>query len=263
MLGDGGMGVVYLAEQDDGQRLALKIIRPAVEPTVTAVDCFRREVDALAHLQHPHLVALRGHGETGGFLYFAMEHVQGTDAAALVRAERHLDVARAVGLMRQVLAGLGHAHALGVVHRDVKPTNVLIATDADGETAKLADLGLARAYQGSQMSGLTLAGPSDRTPGFIPPEQILDFRSARPAGDQYAAAATLYYLVTGEYPFGGCKTVQELYRRVLITFPVPLEERRPEVPLEFAAVVHRALAHRPEERYRDVAAFRRALAPFA
>lgn len=263
-LGQGGMGVVYLAENlADGSLVALKTIRPAVAPTEATLGRFRREVAVLRKLRHPHIVAFRDAGETGGILWFAMEFVNGTDAAALVRREGPLPVGRAVRFVGQVLDALRCAHAEGIVHRDVKPSNILVTNNADGEEmAKLADFGLARAYQESQMSGLTMAGLAGGTPGFMPPEQILDFRSAKPAADQYAAAATLYFLLSGDYPFGICRGVDELFQKVLTDDPVPLSDRRADLPAELAAAVMRALARKPEARFRDVVELQKVLAVF-
>jgi serine/threonine-protein kinase len=128
---------------------------------------------------------------------------------------------------------------------------------------KLADFGLARAWQVSQLSGLTVAGTPGGTPSFMPPEQVLDFRSVRPAADQFAAAATLYNLLSGEHVYGRCADVQELFKRILTTDPVPLPQRRPDVPGPLAAAIHRALARRAEDRFPDVAALRAALLPWS
>jgi serine/threonine-protein kinase len=110
---------------------------------------------------------------------------------------------------------------------------------------------------------LTVAGTPGGTPAFMPPEQVLDFRGVRPAADQYAAAATLYYLLSGEHVYGRCADVQELFKRILTTDPVPLLQRRPDLPGPLAAAVHRALARRAEDRFPDVAALCGALRPWS
>jgi pSer/pThr/pTyr-binding forkhead associated (FHA) protein len=258
-LGEGGMGAVWLARQEaDGALVALKTIKPAAAPGATAVQRFLREAAILQRLQHPHIVAFRGEGEADGLLYFVMDYVPGVDAGRLVQEHGPLPVGRAVRLVCQMLEGLAYAHGLGFVHRDLKPANLLVTADAP-ETAKLADFGLARAYQASPLSGLTVTGAMAGTPGFMPPEQVLDFRSVKPAADQYAAAATLYHLLTGQPLYDGARDSTALLLRVLQEEPVPLWQRRPELPEGLAAVVGRALARKPEQRFPDVEALRREL----
>jgi serine/threonine-protein kinase len=262
-LGQGGMGVVWLARQEsDGSLVAIKTIRPSVAPGQAAVQRFLREAAILQRLRHPHIVAFRADGETGGLLYFVMDHVPGQDARRLVQEQGPLPVGRAVRLVCQILEGLAYAHGLGFVHRDVKPANLLV-TEGEPETAKLADFGLARAYQDSPLSGLTLTGSVAGTPAFMPPEQVRDFRSVRPAADQYSAAATLYFLLTGQPPYDGTSDPTTLLRLVLTSDPVPLRDRRPDLPEALAAVVRRALARKPEERFPDVETLRRELLPLA
>jgi serine/threonine-protein kinase len=261
-LGEGGMGVVWLARREsDGSRVALKTILPAAAPGRMAVQRFLREASILEQLQHPHIVAFRGEGEADGLLYFVMDYVRGKDARRLVE-QGPLPVGRAVRLACQMLEGLAYAHGLGFVHRDIKPANLLV-TEGEPEMAKVADFGLARAYQASPLSGLTLTGASGGTPAFMPPEQVLDFRSVQPAADQYSAAATLYHLLTGKPLYDGSRDPTALLLLVLQSDPVPLRQRRPELPERLAAAVHRGLARKPEERFPDVERLRQALLPYA
>src|SRR6202044_649916 len=145
----------------------------------------------------------------------------------------------------------------------IKPANVLVAEKNGVETAKLADFGLARTYQTSQLSGLTITGSSGGTPQFLPPEQVLDFRSVKPAADQYATAATLYYLLTGQTLFPSANNTLDMLMQVLQSKPPEIKKLRPDVPAGLAAAVARALRHKPEERFADVDQFRQALLPFA
>jgi serine/threonine-protein kinase len=262
-LGRGGMGAVYRARREsDGLEVAIKTIRPGGTGDSHAITRFQREVRILEQLRHPNIVAFHESGVAGHLLYFVMELVLGRNAGHLVRVEGPLDVRRAVRLAMGVLSGLEYAHCRGFVHRDIKPANLLVLNTSQGEEVKLADFGLARVYQESPLSGLTLSGIAGGTPSFMPPEQITDFHSVRPAADQYSAAATLYYLVTGRHTYDG-DTPSELFRKKLTEDPIPLESRRHDLPRELATAIHRALARRPNERFSNVAAFGQALRPFA
>jgi serine/threonine-protein kinase len=261
-LGKGGMGVVYRARRErDGVEVAVKTIRPAVTLGTQVVTRFLREAGILEQLRHPNIVAFHESGLAGGLLFFVMELVPGTNAAELILAHGALEVRRAVRLTLDMLAALEYAHGRSFIHRDIKPANLLVTNTPEGDRGKLADFGLARTYQESPLSGLTLSGTAAGTPHFMPPEQITDFRGVRPAADQYSAAATLYYLLTGQYAYDGASP-SEVFRKKLTEEPVPLVSRRQDVPADLAAVVHRALSRRPEERFADVSAFIRALRPW-
>jgi serine/threonine-protein kinase len=263
-LGRGGMGVVYKGIREcDGITVAVKTILPAVSPTPETVGRFLREAEILKGLAHPRIVPFRDMGEAGELLYFAMDFVNGTDAGRLLKQHGPLPMGRAVALICGVLEGLAFAHGRGFVHRDVKPANVLVSEVGGGEEARLADFGLARTYQASQLSGLTLAGAVGGSPPFMPPEQVLDFRSVKPPADQYSSAATLYTLLTGEHVHGSTRSVSEAFKKILQSDPAPLRQLRPEIPQGLAEAVHRALGKKPEDRFPGVDAFRRALAPFA
>ena len=263
-LGRGGMGVVYLARKESsGERVALKTIMPAVAPTRVQVERFLREARILERLKHPHVVAFRAMGEEGGLLWFAMEYVAGTDAARLVKEQGALPIKPAVRLICQTLQALAHAHEQGYVHRDIKPANILIAGEGGKRSVKLADFGLARVYQTSQLSGLTLAGDMGGTVKFMPPEQITAYREVKPAADQYAAAATLYHLLTAQHVYDFTDLGVGAIAKILEEDPVPLRQRRSEVPELLAAIIHRALEREPRDRFADVAAFHKALLAFA
>jgi eukaryotic-like serine/threonine-protein kinase len=259
-VGRGGMGVVYEALADDGGRVAVKTVLPAVRPNTTEVERFLREADILRRLEHPNVVRFLAAGQTGSLFFFVMEFVEGANASHLVRELGPQPTARAVGWAAQLLEALTCAHAGGFVHRDIKPGNLLVTPD---DRVKLADFGLARAYQDSPMSGLTLTGAVGGTPEFMAPEQVLNFRRVGPAADQYAAAATLYYLLTGQRLHDAAGRPATLFKLILQSDPVPLRTRRPDVPEGLAAAVHRALARRPEDRFPDANSFRLALLPYS
>jgi serine/threonine-protein kinase len=259
-LGRGGMGVVHQAIREvDGATVALKTIIPALACTPDLVERFLREARILEALDHPHIVAFREMGEANGLLYFAMDYVKGTDAAGLLREDGPLDVDRAVDLVAQVLQALDYAHAKRFVHRDIKPANILVARRDGQEHVCLADFGLARVYQASQLSGLTVTGAVGGTPAFMAPEQVTSYRDARPAADQYAVAATLYNLLTGSFTHDFPASVHERLVQLLHEDPVPIQDRCADLPDALADVIHRALSRDPRRRYGDARTFRRAL----
>jgi serine/threonine-protein kinase len=260
-LGRGGMGVVHRARRlADGLTVALKTVLPAAAPHPAAVGRFQRETAILRTLTHPHIVAFHEAGETTGVLYFVMEYIDGPSAGTLVKQDGPFTAERVVTVGCQLLDALAHAHQQGFVHRDVKPSNVLLTRQQGQEIVKLADFGLGRAYQASAMSGLTVAGTAGGTPAFMPPEQVLDFRAARPAADQYAAGATLYYLLTGQTIYEPAPTTMELMLRILNSEPIPLRQSSPSLPAKLGEVIRRALARNPQQRFPDVPAMREALA---
>jgi serine/threonine-protein kinase len=256
-LGRGGMGVVYQAlTTPDGEAVALKTIIPAGDPDEKEAERFLREANVLSGLHHPHIVSFRKMGVAQGRLYLAMDYVRGTDAGRLLKERGPRPVAEAVGWTCQLLDALASAHAQGFVHRDVKPANLLVT---EAGLVKLADFGLARAYQASKLSGLTMTGAVGGTVPFMAPEQITNFRESKPPVDQYAAAATLYNLLTGRYVFDFPEDRIERLLLILQADPVPIRRHRPDVPEGLAAVIHRALTRDPAARFADAAQMRRAL----
>jgi serine/threonine-protein kinase len=262
-LGEGGMGVIYLAlRKADGTPVALKTITPAVDPEPGDVQRFFREASILRDLSHPNIVAFHEMGCSGGRLYFAMDYVRGTDAARLLKGHGPLPVGRAVGLVCQLLGALEYAHAREYVHRDIKPANLLVAEQGGREVVKLADFGLARVYQASKLSGLTLRGDLGGTVAFMAPEQVTHFRDAKPPVDLFAAGATLYNLLTDRLVHDLPREVGRQLLMVLQDDPVPIRARRPDIPDGLAALIHRALARDPKARFADVTAMRKALVAF-
>jgi serine/threonine-protein kinase len=264
-LGRGGMGVVYQALRgSDGWLVALKTIQPAVAPTPVVVERFLREAQILNELDHPNIVAFHEMGESNGLLHFAMDYVAGIDAAQLLKQNRGLlPVPRALDLVCQVLQALDYAHAKGFVHRDIKPANMLVTREGGRDVVKLSDFGLARLYQTSRMSGLTQDHEWGGTAPFLAPDQINDLRATKPPADQYSTAATLYNLLTDRFIYDFPERLHAKIMKILLEDPVPIRERRPELPEELAAVIHRGLARDPEARFKSVREMRRALVPFA
>ena len=197
VLGRGGMGVVYRGmREQDGLPVAVKTILPADGTGRKQIARFLRECEILARLEHPNVVAFREFGEAGGLIFLAMDWVDGPDLGAKLKAMGPVDVRTAARMVCQMLAGLAHAHAKGFVHRDIKPSNILIGRDGTKRVVKLADFGLARVYESSRISGLTMQGDVGGTPAFMAPEQVTHYRQVQPTADQYSAAATLYTMLT-------------------------------------------------------------------
>jgi serine/threonine-protein kinase len=262
-VGSGRMGAVYQALNTEGDLVAVKTVIPAVTGSQPQVQRFLREADILRELHHRHIVGFRTLGEVDGSFYFVMDFIRGIDAEQLLREQGPLAVPRAVRLACQLLEALEYAHGLGFVHRDIKPANLLLTEVEGQEHLLLADFGLARVYQESRLSGLTMLGDWCGTLPFMPPEHITAFRTVQPPADQYAAAATLYNLLTNKYVYDMPPDLDKQMMLLLTEDPVPIQSRRADVPRRLAKAIHRALAREPAERYPDVAAFREALLPFA
>jgi serine/threonine-protein kinase len=258
------MGVVYLAvRKSDSLLVALKTIVPAVAGTRAQVERFLREAEILRQLSHPNIVSFRDMGESAGRIFFAMDYIRGKDAEQTLREQGPMKLPRGVGLVCQLLRGLDYAHQRGFVHRDIKPSNLLLSNVNGQELLRLADFGLARVYQASQLSGLTMTGEIGGTIAFIAPEQITQYREARPPADQYAAAATLYNLLTGQYVYDLPRELSKQLGLILNDDPIPIRKRRADLPAALAAIIHKALARDPADRHADVKAFLAALTPFA
>jgi eukaryotic-like serine/threonine-protein kinase len=263
-LGAGGMGVVYLTlRKVDGAVLALKTILPAVDVEPRDVRRFLREASILSDLVHPNIVPFRGMGEMDGRPYLAMDYIRGQDAATLLNNEGPLPVQRAVAILIQVLNALEYAHARNYVHRDIKPANIFIRKEGQKEIVQVGDFGLARIFQASKLSGVTLPGDTGGTLAFVAPEQITNFREASPPADQYAAAATLYTLMTGTMIYDLPASVEKQMMAILYEEPIPVRERRADIPQALEQVLQRALEREPEDRFPDATAMREALLPFA
>jgi eukaryotic-like serine/threonine-protein kinase len=265
-LGKGGMGTVYRGiRQRDNQLVALKLMSTC--PTVDSKqhEFFYREAKILCTLKHPHIVEFFEMGATGNQLFIAMELIEGVNAKEWVLKTGPLAIPAAVRMVCQALDALQHAHNLGFVHRDVKPQNLLISneTDTERKTLKLADFGIARAFETSNVSGLTVKGDVGGTPAFMAPEQVADYREVKPPADIYSAAAVLYYLLTARYIFDFPKQLSEQFRLIVNAEPIPLAGVRPEIPVALASAIHKALAKKPATRFESAAAFRTALLPFA
>ena len=239
----GGMGVVFRARQVSLNRMvAVKVLRDAWLATPVQVKRFQAEAANAAKLKHPNIVAVHEVGEQGGQHYFAMDLIKGTNLAELTR-ERPLPPRRAAELVRKVAEAVQHAHQQGVLHRDVKPSNVLL--DTQGEP-QVTDFGLARALDDE--SSLTQTGQVLGTPGYIAPEQAKGGGAVGPAADVYGLGALLFHLLTGRPPFVGASAAETL-TQVLQQEPLSPRLLNPAVPMDLAAGCGKCLGKLPRERY--------------
>jgi len=263
-LGRGAMGVVYLARHNlTSQRVALKLIMPETATTRAAIDRFQREISVISQLRHPNIVELYEHGMTRGQFWFAMEYVAGTNLETLAKADSgRYPIKQACRLTCQILKGLEQAHQLGFVHRDIKPENVLIAQTGENHMVKISDFGLAKSFRGVGLSGLTFSGEMRGTVPFMPPEQMLDFKTVTPLADLYATAATLYYLLTCQYIYDEANAGGDPIRMLLEEPSIPIRDRRRDVSPALAEVIGKCLARDPKARYPDATSMRAALKPF-
>ena len=255
------MGTVYEAESlADGSRVAIKVISPCISASTEDLSRFTREASILRDLEHPHIVRFREFNQHAGALFIVMDYIQGSTVANLIATSTEfLPVSRAVGLTLQLLEALDFAHQRGYVHRDVKPANLLIDSRNGMDWLSLADFGLARTYQSSKLSGLTVTGDVGGTTPFMPPEQITNYRSVNAAADQYSTAATLYYLLTRKYVYDLPKDVAKQLLMILQEDPVKIDKRRSDLTPGLAKIIHRALSRDPAARFPDVATFQAAL----
>jgi eukaryotic-like serine/threonine-protein kinase len=250
-LGQGGMGQVYLAEHLRMKRqVALKVLPRAFSRNVTAVRRFQREVEALARLSHPNIVAAHDAGEALGLHYLVMAYVEGRDLKKVVEEEGPLPVARAVSYLIQAALGLEEAHREGMVHRDVKPANLFL--DRQGRVI-LLDLGLARLNEPEEGEAfdLTQTGTGMGTPDYISPEQANDAKSVDGRTDIYSLGATLYFLLAGRPMYGGTRS-QRIIGHQSKPIP-PLTAREAAAPAELDWIYRKMVAKDVAERYRSAA----------
>ncbi len=259
-IGQGGMGAVYVAHRESDQRkVAIKTISQAHSASPKAVKQFLRETSIIRQLVHRNIVRFLDSGSQGKTVYFVMEFVDGEDASSLVRRQGPLSTRMAVGLTTHLLSALEFAHEKGFVHRDIKPANLMVYKSTDGMRAKLTDFGLARIFQASQLSGLTLHGEMGGSFGFMAPEQISNYRNTAPAADLYAAAATLYYMLTGRLIYQFPEKLSQKVLMVLQQDFVPITEYRKDLSPALVACIQRGLNRKPKERFASAREFRKSL----
>ena len=260
-IGQGGMGAVYKARHLRLNRdVALKMIDPQKVSHPNLIARFHREVKIASKLQHEHVVQALDVGEHEGTTFLVLEYVDGCDLAVIVKRDGPLEVGEAVAICVQAASGLAHAHGQGIVHRDIKPQNILLTSTG---VAKVLDLGLARIVdEEDDHTALTQEGTVMGTVDYMAPEQARDTHATDSRGDVYSLGATLYYLLAGKPPFAGGTAAEKLLR-LSSEDPPPLGQLRPDVPREVTDIVVRMMARRPDDRYQTMEDVVRALRPFA
>ncbi|MGH7679531.1 MAG: serine/threonine-protein kinase [Gemmatimonadaceae bacterium] len=254
-LGRGGMAAVFRAlDLRLNRRVAIKVLPPELAFNPSVRSRFLREAQMAAQLTHPNIVPIFAVDETDGLVYFVMAYVDGESLAARLRREGSLRVEDVCTIVSQVADGLDYAHRQGLVHRDVKPDNILL--DRSTGSARVTDFGIARAA--AEESRLTVTGMSVGTPAYMSPEQAMGERELDGRSDIYSLGIVAYQMLAGETPFRAANTPSMLMKHVSEP-PPPLRGRRADVPSAVATTIERALAKRPEDRWRSAADMRDAL----
>jgi serine/threonine-protein kinase len=253
-LGQGGMATVYLAEDlKHDRKVAVKVLKPELAAVVGG-DRFISEIRTTANLQHPHILPLFDSGQAGGFLFYVMPYVVGESLRDRLDREKQLSVPEAVAITVKIAGALQTAHDQGVIHRDVKPANILLQ---NGEPV-VADFGIALAVQQAGEGRITETGLSLGTPYYMAPEQATADRDPDQRSDLYSLGCMLYEMLTGEPPFHGT-TAQAVLGRILTQPPPDVTQTRPSVPPHIAMALTRSLQKLPADRFDSVAEFSRAL----
>jgi serine/threonine-protein kinase len=244
----GGMSRVFLANENAlGRKVVIKVLAPELTATLSA-ERFKREIMLAARLQHPHIVPLLHAGEAGGSLYYTMPYVEGESLRERMSRERQMNIADVSRILEEVASALGYAHEQGVVHRDMKPENVLFF---HGQAVVL-DFGIAKALSASATNDeaagrITQRGMSLGTPAYIAPEQAAGDPDLDHRADIYALGVVTYEMLSGHPPFSG-RSPQQVMAAHAAQKPEPINRRRHDVPGEMASLVMRCLEKRPSDR---------------
>src|SRR6266702_7836342 len=246
-IGSGGMATIYRARDLQIDRVvAVKVLREAYSTNPKFVTRFQREARAASALQHPNIVQVYDYGQTDGNYYIVMELVEGTDLRSYLSSHDVLDVDRAIIIAHDIALGLGAAHRRGIVHRDVKPQNVLIGIDG---SIKLTDFGIVSVYKDAHAERLTTSGMTLGTVQYYAPEQAQG-EIVGPTTDVYALGIVMYEMLTGRTPFDG-DTPDAVAMQHIQDLPVPPSQYNPNIPPALEEIMLRCLEKVPEMRYRD------------
>jgi serine/threonine protein kinase/putative intracellular protease/amidase len=252
-VGEGGMGAVYKAEHRlMGRPVALKVMNRELVKDAQTIARFKQEVRTAALLAHPNIVLALDAEQVGDCHVLVMEFVEGVNLAKLVQIHGPMPIERACDVLRQAAMGLHHAHGQGMIHRDIKPQNLMLTRDGQ---LKILDFGLARfAHRGEAAldqateKGITLHGEVLGTPDFVSPEQARNSRTVDARADLYSLGCTAYYLLTGQVPFPSSNAIEKLLMHCEKT-TTPIERLRPDIPPALVEIVQKLMAKKPEERY--------------
>jgi serine/threonine protein kinase len=252
-LGRGGAAYVFLAREPGGRVVALKVLRPELL-TGVAADRFLREIRLAGQLRHPLIAPVLDSGEAGWVVYFTMAYVEGPSLAQRLAQAGALPVDEVLRIARDVLTALEYAHGQGIIHRDVKPDNVILSPAG----AVLLDFGIARAIETTAGEQLTRSGMTLGTSTYMSPEQITASRSLDPTTDLYALGCVLFECLAGRPPFAHPNEMVVLRQHLLEAAP-DVRTLRPEVPATLADAIRRAMAKQPPDRWSSAAELRAAL----
>src|ERR1039458_9961116 len=245
-LGGGGMSRVFVAEETAlGRKVVIKVLPPETAAQVS-LERFKREILLAAKLQHPHIVPLHSAGESNGLPYFTMPFVEGESLRIRLARHGELPVNDAIRILREIASALAYAHEHGIVHRDIKPDNVLLS----GGSAMVTDFGVAKALSAStnaELGGVTSLGVALGTPAYMAAEQAAADPAIDHRADIYAFGVLAYELLTGQPPFAG-RTPQNLLAAHVTEAPEAISKRRASLPVALAALVMRCLEKRPADR---------------
>ncbi|HSQ67653.1 MAG TPA: serine/threonine-protein kinase [Polyangiaceae bacterium] len=264
LLGQGGMGAVFEGTQEGlGRRVAVKLLDPQLAADPSQLERFRREGEVVAALGHPNIVQVTDFQFSDQGPFLVMELLRGQSLGGLLDAERTLPPNRVAFIAAQVLSALGAAHRAGVVHRDIKPDNVFILSEAAvPDSVKVLDFGIAKLVADGQNAKLTGTGAMLGTPSFMAPEQARGAMDVDARADLYAVGATMYQALTGRLPHEAA-SVPALLFAIVEKEPTPLREVRPDLPPELVAVVERAMAKDRAARFQSADEMRSALSPWS
>jgi len=249
-IGSGGMAVVYQAtDLKHDRQVALKVMRPEVSASLGS-DRFLREIQIVAKLTHPHILPLYDSGEAAGLLYYVMPCIEGDSLRDRLNRTGPLEIKDALQVVREAGSALSHAHAQGIVHRDIKPGNIMLS----GGHAVVADFGIASAVTEAGGESLTRTGISVGTPDYMSPEQAAGDSQVDGRSDEYALACVLYEMLVGQPPFTGPTPMAVMARHSLD--PVPsVRTLRSTIPAELEESLNRGLAKMPADRFQTVEQF--------